>query len=258
MIAADALPVDPLLRAALGAGAGLVAGSFLATLVVRWPDGRGLGGRSVCDGCGRSLRATELVPLMSYLAARGRCRSCAAKIDPRHPLIEAGCALLGALACAAQPGLAGLAGALFGWLLLTLAWLDAENFWLPDALTLPLIGLGLAAALVGHPPFVDRLTGAAAGWASLAGLALVYRRLRGREGMGGGDPKLFAALGAWLGWAALPFVATLAGVLGLVTLAIRRLQGRPVAWDARLPLGTLLAAAGWLIWLTWPGPLSSI
>ena len=116
------------------------------------------------------------------------------------------------------PGWLGLAGALFGWVLLTLALLDAGHFWLPDKLTLPLLLLGLA--IVNEPPLLHRLIGAAAGYAVLALIALAYRAARGREGLGGGDPKLLAAIGAWLGWQALPFVLLAASLAGLAWAGI--------------------------------------
>ncbi|MGJ3628008.1 prepilin peptidase [Sphingomonas sp. MMS24-JH45] len=102
------------------------SGRLRATIVVRWPAGRSvLRGRSACDGCGRPLGAGELVPLLGWAMGRGRCRSCRAAIDPRHPAFEIGCAVIGALSAWVAPGLAGVFGALFGWLLLTLAALDA-------------------------------------------------------------------------------------------------------------------------------------
>jgi leader peptidase (prepilin peptidase) / N-methyltransferase len=209
-----------------------------------------LRGRSTCDGCGRTLRPAELVPLLSFLWLRGRCRTCGARIAPAHLLMETAAGLIGAVALLAHPGAAGLATALFGWWLLLLGALDAEHQWLPDRLTLPLIGAGLLAAAAGiGPPLPDRAIGAGAGFASLWLVAAAYRRLRGREGLGGGDPKLFAALGAWLGWAQLPFVLLGAGVLGLAAVAMKRLRGEAVAGTDRLPLGTLLALAAWPIWL---------
>src|SRR3982750_378 len=104
---------------------GAIVGSFLATLVIRWPQERSvIGGRSACDGCGRALRVWELVPLVSVLASHGHCRSCKTAIDPRHWQIELGCAALGIISGIAVPGPIGVAGAAFGWLLLALAALD--------------------------------------------------------------------------------------------------------------------------------------
>ena len=103
----------------------------------------------------------------------------------------------------------------------------------------------------------DRLTGLAAGWLTLAAIAWGYRRWRGRQGMGGGDPKLAGAIGAWLGWVALPLVLSLAAGLGLAFVAIRLLAGGKVSGDTQLPFGTFLGISAWLIWLTWPLPLSS-
>lgn len=237
---------------AIGAVAGAIAGSFLATIILRWPQGRSVArGRSTCDGCGRSLRASELIPLLSVLIQRGRCRRCGARIDPLHARIEAACALIGALALAAIPGIGGAAWALFGWLLLTLAILDWRHFWLPDLLTFPLIGLGLTLGIWANGvAMTDRLIGAAAGYAVLLAVALAYKRLRGREGLGLGDAKLLAALGAWLGWQALPFILLIASTLGLVGALGAKARGKTVDATTRMPLGTLLAAAalpGWMI-----------
>lgn len=154
---------------------------------------------------------------------------------------------------AARPDAAGIAGAVFGWLLATLALLDFEHFWLPDALVFPLglIGLGLGAAGF-DPSLFDRMTGALAGFLVLTFIAWGYRQLRGRVGMGQGDAKLLAAIGAWLGWRMLPWVVLIAALVGLGWCAVAFAMGRRVALTDRLPLGTLLAIAAWPCWLAAP------
>ena len=239
---------DVILFGALGLLAGAIIGSFLATLILRWSAGRSvLTGRSVCDGCGRTLGPRDLVPLASAILSRGRCRTCAAPIDLLHGRVEAGCALIGGVSLALFPGIAGAGWAVLGWLLLTLAILDWRHFWLPDALTLPLAFLGLTLGLwVTDIPLLDRIVGAGIGYAALLAIALGYKRLRGREGLGLGDAKLLGALGGWFGWQALPFLLLTASVLALVvTLA----QGKATA-TTRIPLGTFLCLAalpGWLL-----------
>lgn len=243
--------VDPWIwPAALGL-LGLVFGSFIATLAIRWPEGRSsLVGRSACDGCGRTLRAIELVPLASFVAQRGRCRSCGASIAPSHLVVELLGLAIGVASGLAAPGLPAIAGAVFGWLLLALAAIDLRAFWLPNPLTAALALLGLGTGLLGIPPSLpDRLIGGAAGFAALWLVATAYRRLRGRVGLGGGDPKLFGAIGLWLGWHALPMVLLLACLLGLAVVLVTRIFGRPLAATDRLPLGTLLAPAAFLLWL---------
>jgi leader peptidase (prepilin peptidase)/N-methyltransferase len=169
--------------------------------------------------------------------------------------MEVASALLGGASALAHPLPLALATAMFGWWLLIVAALDAEHHWLPDRLTLPLVPAGLLAAWVGFGPPVDqRLIGAVAGFAVLALIGFGYRRLRGREGLGGGDPKLFGALGAWLGWPALPYVLLGAGLLGLAALAAKRMRGEAVAVADRLPLGTLMALAAWPVWLLLAAP----
>jgi len=238
----------------LGGVLGLVAGSFLATLVLRWPAGRTVGGRSACDGCGAPLGPAELVPLLSYLMLGGRCRRCRTAIDPRHPVIELAAGAVGASALFIMPGIAGLSLAVAGWLLLALAALDAEALWLPDRLTLPLASLGIVdAALFDPDGLAARLLGAAGGFLLLEVIRRLYVVLRRREGMGGGDPKLFGAIGAWLGWTGLPLVLTLAGIAGLGWVAARRIGGRPV--PVALPLGSLMALAAWPLLLLKAGGL---
>jgi leader peptidase (prepilin peptidase)/N-methyltransferase len=244
-------PAGEMGRALFGFVLGGIAGSFVATLAVRWPEGRSASlGRSRCDGCGKALRPTELIPMISYLLARGRCRRCGVAIDKRHMAIEVAAAALGAFALMAQPGFSGLVTALFGWWLLALAAPDLEHQWLPDSLTLPLLPIGLLVGLAEIGPAVpDRLIGAAAGFLVLAAIAFVYQLLRGREGLGGGDPKLLAAIGAWIGWQQLPLVLMGAGLIGLLAVALTVLRGGAVRATDRLPLGTLMAVAAWPIWL---------
>lgn len=230
---------------------GAVIGSFLAALLLRWPEGRSiLHGRSQCDSCGRTLGPADLVPILSWLILRGRCRGCKAAIDRRHLALETGAGLIGLTAIFAHPLPLALFTALLGWWLFLLAALDVEHQWLPDRLTLPLTPAGLAVAAIGIGPSLEsRVIGAAAGFLVLAAIAALYRTIRGREGLGGGDPKLLAAIGAWIGWVQLPFVLLLAGLLGLVALLFKRLRGGQVRATDRLPLGTLMALAAWPIWL---------
>jgi len=247
-LAADApLP----LTAAAAFILGIIVGSFLGTILTRWPEGRSaVSGRSRCDGCGAALGARELMPVFSYLLLRGRCRRCGAAIDARHTLIEVAAGLVGLVSVLAFPLPMAAATMVLGWFLLIIAALDAEHQWLPDALTLPLAALGLLAAGLGFgPPLVDRALGAAAGFGALWLLGLAYRAARGREGLGGGDPKLLAAIGAWLGVLQLPLVLLGAGLLGLVAVAAMRLRGGAVDGATRLPLGTLMALAAWPLWL---------
>lgn len=229
---------------------GAIVGSFLATIVIRWPEDRSaVRGRSRCDACRRRLAAWELVPLASAAMLRGRCRTCATRIGALHWQIEVGCTALGIVSGIAVPGPAGAAGAVFGWLLLALAALDVTEFWLPDNLTMALAVAGLAATAVAAPGVEDRLIGGVAGVASLWTIAFAYRRLRGREGMGGGDPKLLGAIGLWVGWAMLPFVLLLACLAGLAAVAVDRLRGRPAGASTRYPLGALMAIAAYPVWL---------
>jgi len=230
---------------------GALVGSFLATAAIRWPAERqATTGRSACDACGQTLGPVDLVPIVSFLLRRGRCRSCGAAIDRRHLQIEIAAALIGAASFAVAPGLAGISGAVFGWGLLLLAVLDVEHFWLPDRATGILALFGIAFGAAGVPPFPnDRLIGMVVGFGALWLVARLYRLVRKREGLGGGDPKLFGAIGAWLGWAVLPYVLLIASVAGLVSVLLARARGRAVEATTRLPFGALMAVAAWPLWL---------
>jgi leader peptidase (prepilin peptidase)/N-methyltransferase len=239
--------------AAVGAIFGAVIGSFLATLFLRWPAGLGVaGGRSRCDGCGTVLAVHSLVPLLSFAWQRGHCVSCGARIDPVHPLMELAAAAIGGLAgamFAGEPAVA-VAGAVFGWQLLLLGALDLGHRWLPDRLNLILAATGLGfAALDGWLMLRDALAGMMAGYLTLELVRRLYRRLRGREGLGGGDPKLFGAIGAWLGWVWLPWALVCASLAGLGVAAMLALADRSLPSNLRHPLGTLLALAAWPIWI---------
>lgn len=243
--------IAPVTAAVLGGLAGLIAGSFVGALATRWPEGRSVAdGRSRCDACGTVLRVDDLVPLLSFLRSRGRCRTCAAAIPPVHLVAELACGMIGATAAVALPPAFAVTGALFGWTLVALALLDLEVLWLPDRLTLPLAIAGVLAAGAGvGPPLNDSLIGAVAGYGTLTLIAVVYRGLRGRPGLGGGDPKLLGAIGAWLGWTMLPFVLLLASLAGLAMIGLRKARGEAVARTDELAFGMLLAVAAWPLWL---------
>jgi leader peptidase (prepilin peptidase)/N-methyltransferase len=246
------------LAVALG-GAGLLAGSFLGLVSLRLPLGEGfVGGRSRCRGCDRPLGPWRLIPLLSYAVSRGRCADCGAAIPIRYPAMEVACAAIGVAAVLTQPSLAAaLLTALLGWQLLLIAVVDGEHFWLPDQVTLPLLGTGLvAAAILDRLSLADALVGAAVGFGGLWLLARAYRRVRGRDGLGGGDPILLAAGGAWTGWIGLPGVLLWAALAGLSVVAARLLTGGRVSGADRLPFGVFLALGVWLTWLLGPLGLS--
>ena len=237
----------PVLLGVLGA----VIGSFLATLVVRWGAARSvLRGRSHCDTCHATLSARDLIPLWSAAVARGRCRRCGARIDARHWQIELGCVFVGVLAGIAVPGPVGLAGAVFGWLLLTLAALDLAYFVLPNVLTVTLAIGGLVTGWLGvEPSLEDRLIGGAGGFAVLWLIGEGYRLLRKRDGLGGGDPKMLGAIGLWLGWQILPVVVFLAALTGLALVLVGMATGKSAALTDAKPFGALLAIAAYPAWL---------
>lgn len=217
-------------------------------------------GRSCCESCGGRIAARDMLPLVSWLLLKGRCRACGARIGGLAPAIELGAlgVALWALAVLPSGGWLPWAGALLGWGLLTLAVIDARHFLLPDVLTLPLIPAGLLVtwwsdqSAPGPALLPHHLAGAALGFAGLAGLGWLYRRLRGREGLGLGDAKLLAAAGAWVGWGGLGSVLLWAALPALVAALIYgRLRGTLSAGMA-VPFGTFLAFGFWLTWLYGP------
>lgn len=249
------LALDLMTRAALLGGLGLLVGSFLALVSLRLPGGEDVvARRSRCRACGTTLRPLELVPLLSWAALRGRCRTCAAPIPARHPLMEAAAGGLGIWAAAATPDLALAAtGALLGWQLLLIAAIDAERFQMFDVLLIPLALTGILQGLsVGWDEAGLRLLGAAAGFASLWLIGLAYSRVRGRTGLGDGDPVLLAGTGTWVGPLGLPSVLLWAALAGLSVVAARMVLGRAVRGDDRLPFGVFLSLGTWLVWLYGP------
>jgi leader peptidase (prepilin peptidase)/N-methyltransferase len=258
---------------------GLAFGSFLNVCLSRWPEGESIAlPRSHCRQCGRTLTWWENIPLLSWLALRGRCRTCRAWIGWRYPLVELAVGLLWlecwlrfawpAILDASTPALAfgtveAIGCAVFLWILVGLAVLDAEHFWLPDIVTLPAIVLGAVFWVLrarfkypipDHPQSILKLLGGFSLAVVLAaGLILlirwVYWLVRRREGIGLGDAKLMALLAAWLGLpgALLAFglgvlLGALAAVILLVVLSMRRDSG---SWAmSKLPLGTFLCIGG--------------
>lgn len=217
-------------------------------------------GRSQCDRCGATLSARDLVPFVSWMLLRGRCRHCGAAIGWLAPGVELAAVgvVLWALAVLPGEGWLVLVGAVLGWVLLTLALIDARHFLLPDVLTLPLVPAGLLVTWwgdqVGGGPALlpHHLGGAVAGFALMFGIGWLYRRLRGREGLGMGDAKLMAAAGAWVGWAGLGSVLLWAALPALVAAVIwGRMRGGLSATMA-VPFGTFLAFGFWLTWLYGP------
>lgn len=231
-------------------------GSFLGVVIRRLPEGEPVAsGRSRCEACGTALGPRDLVPLASWLAARGKCRHCGKWIGGFYPAVELAALALAVLSLAVDRGTAAWLDWGFGCWLLALGWIDLRRLALPDPLTLPLIAAGLAAAWLWQPEaLADRAIGAAAGFALLWAIGALYWRLRGREGLGLGDAKLLAAAGAWVGASGLPSALFGAAAMALVAAGALRLAGRRLDRHSVLPFGPFLAAATWLVWLFGPLP----
>ncbi|UCE30332.1 MAG: prepilin peptidase [Burkholderiales bacterium] len=266
----EVLQAHPALAVTIATVLGLLVGSFLNVVIYRLPrmleaeweqqaaELRGesvqaierfnlLVPRSRCPGCARPIAAHENIPVLSYLALRGRCAGCGIRIPPRYPLVEA---LTGALF--------GLAVWHFGWTpaaggamlvtmaLIAMAFIDLDTQLLPDSLTLPLLWAGLLFNLWGvFVPLESAVIGAMAGYLSLWSVYWVFRLVTGKEGMGFGDFKLLAALGAWFGWQALPVIILLSSLVGAaVGLSLMLFRGH--RREVPIPFGPYLAGAGLL------------
>ena len=216
--------------------------------------------RSACPHCGARIEAHQNIPVISYLLLGGKCANCSARISPRYPIVELVTALLSA-AVVWRYGWEwqSVAAMVFTWALVALTVIDLDHQILPDVITLPLMWLGLLASLAWQPgpalaipvdPW-SAIIGAAAGYLSLWLVYWAFKLLTGKEGMGYGDFKLFAAFGAWMGWQMLPLIILLSAftgaVVGIVLIALR---GRDR--NVPIPFGPYLAAAGWIA-LMW-GP----
>ena len=229
-------------------------GSFLGLVIDRLPEGRPiLNGRSACDDCGRRLSPSALVPLISYLMQRGCCQHCGAKLRLFYPLIEFAALAVAISAVVFLSGWFLWASLYLGWSLLVLAVIDLRHKVLPDPINLPLIPIGLATiALLAPALLPTHLIGAASGFLVLAAVGWIYRRLRGREGLGLGDAKLFAAAGAWLGWQALSGVLLIASLAALTVALARSLFGDRLDATDEIAFGPYLALAFWVSWLFGP------
>lgn len=282
-MSAEALLGSPPLFIALVALLGLLVGSFLNVVIHRVPimlerawrreclalDGKEppaeepynlIRPRSACPGCKAPISALQNIPVVSWLALRGRCANCRRPIGARYPVVECITALMsGLVAWHFGPSWSTAAALVLTWFLIALAVIDIDTQLLPDGLTLPLLWLGLLLAVAmpriagGRLPVDLRsaVIGAIAGYLALWSVYHLFRLLTGREGMGHGDFKLLAALGAWMGWQILvPLLIGAAGVgavVGITAVLLRRHKA-----DIPLAFGPYLAAAGWLMLMVGP------
>ena len=210
--------------------------------------------RSACPGCQAPIKAIQNIPVVSWLALRGKCANCQRPISKRYPLVELATAVLtGFIAWRFGVGATAIAAMVFTWMLIALTMIDFDTQFLPDALTYPLLWLGLLVSLSnpvwseGAAPVTPAasIVGATAGYLSLWSFYWLFKLLTGKEGMGYGDFKLFAALGAWMGWRMLlPVIifASCVGALFGIVMILRRRAGR----ETQLAFGPFLAIAGWL------------
>ncbi len=277
----DLLAQSPPFAIAAAALVGLLVGSFLNVVIHRVPimmehdwanqaaDLRGepaphterfdlLAPRSRCPSCGHPIGAAENIPVLSWLIQRGKCRACGTGIPARYPVVEILTAVLCALAIGVfGPTAAGLGAAVFSCVLVALAFIDLDTQLLPDSMTLPLLWLGLLFNIGGtFVPLQEAVVGAMAGYLVLWSVYWLFRLVTGKEGMGFGDFKLLAAIGAWFGWTALPAVILLASVVGAVIgigLMVFARHGR----ETPIPFGPYLAGAG-LLALYLREPLASL
>ncbi len=281
---ASYLQMHPEYFVAVMAILGLIVGSFLNVVIYRlpimmereWrnqcrellalPDGAAepreqfnlVHPRSRCPRCNRLIKAIDNIPVISYLILRGRCRACKQPISIRYPLVEAASGAASAfLAWHFGFAPATILAAVLTWALICLAMIDFDQRFLPDDITLPFLWLGLAVNLFGvFADIYSSVSGVIAGYGLLWLIFASYRFCTGKEGMGYGDFKLLAMLGAWLGWQKLPLIILLSSLLGaligITLIALGRLDRR-----SPIPFGPWLAVAGWVA-LVWGGDINSI
>ncbi|AZP12956.1 prepilin peptidase [Undibacterium parvum] len=212
--------------------------------------------RSACPHCGHQITALENIPVLSYLFIRGKCTGCKAPISPRYPLVEllTG-ALSGYMVWRFGSGLVGMGAVFFVWLLIAMTFIDADTQLLPDDLTYLLLWSGLLINLNGSfTSLSSAVIGAAAGYLSLWSIYWLFKLATGKEGMGYGDFKLLAALGAWMGWSMLPIIILLSSLVGAL-VGISLMLFTKMSKNKPIPFGPYLAAAG-LIALIWGQQLS--
>ena len=232
--------------------AGPFVGSFIATLAIRWPAGSSiLTGRSACRSCATQLAWIDLIPVLSWIARRGRCGSCAAPIGPFYPLTELAALGIGIWAASQFGGQDLLLACLLGWTLLALAAIDLRTMMLPDILTVPVLVLGLFVAGT-DGRLAESLIGAALGFGVFALIATMYRRWRGHDGLGLGDAKLLGAAGAWVGWAGLPSIVLIASLAALVVAMPMALRVAGRGAQREIAFGPYLAGATWITVLYGP------
>jgi leader peptidase (prepilin peptidase)/N-methyltransferase len=269
-----ALQTSPVLFSVFAGIIGLMVGSFLNVVIHRlpkmmereWhsqcaelsgqtaepsPSYNLLVPRSACPHCGHAIGAMENIPVLSYLLLRGKCKGCGAAISLRYPIVESISGLLSAYAAWHFGfGLAGLAAIVFVWAMIALTFIDFDTQLLPDDITLPLLWLGLLLNLNGaYTTLPNAVIGASVGYLTLWSVYWLFKLATGKEGMGFGDFKLLAAIGAWLGWTMLPLVILLSSVVGAVVgivLIVLTKHGRNIP----IPFGPYLAGGG-LIALFW-------
>ena len=232
---------------------GAVVGSFLNVVIYRLPREKSLvRPRSACPSCGTPIRWFDNIPVVSWLALRGRCRSCAATISVRYPLVEAAAGALAVLALQRWgPSVTTVEVVIFAWISLALGLIDLDFQILPDVLTIPSLILGLAASYFGgYTWWLDSLLGAVVGAALPTAVILLYRLLRGVEGMGWGDVKYLAAIGSVVGLQGCVGVLVVAATVGAAVGVGLILTGRGSGKTA-LPFGTFLALAV-IFWLYAP------
>lgn len=248
--------------------AGATVGSFLNVVIFRgaalWglleeaPPDRGtfVTPRSYCPQCRTTLAWRDLVPIVSFVALGGKCRACHAPIPASYLLVEcagASAAIASVAAFGASVAAGLVAVALF--LLIAIAEIDRRTGFIPDALSMSFLWLGLLANLDGRfAPLDHAVVGAVAGYGAFAVIGQLYRRLRGRDGLGDGDAVLLAGVGAWCGWAVLPLVVLIGAAATLVWVALRRLAGRKLALEDAIAFGPGLCFSGGIVLLAARAP----
>lgn len=273
------LQTTPVLFISLCATIGLMVGSFLNVVIFRLPkimerewhqqcaELRGetieslpplsiVKPRSACPHCKHKITALENIPIISYLVLRGRCSQCKASISPRYPVVEAlTCIISGFVAWHFGYGFLSLAALIFVWAMISLAFIDLDTQLLPDGITLPLLWIGLLVNLGdGFTDIRSAIIGAVSGFLTLWSVYWCFKLTTGKEGMGYGDFKLLAVIGAWLGWKMLPLVILLSSLVGAV-IGIGLIVVTKHKRDVPIPFGPYLVGGG-LIALFWGNQLN--